>query len=482
MQAHRPIRIAFVALGCAKNLVDSEKMLGQLVEAGAEITADQDDADVIIINTCGFLNAARTEAHEAIIEAVGHKHSGRCQRVVVAGCLVVVAGCLVQRDGEKLLKAIPGIDALVGVHMRDEVVRAVLKGADSLKKSSRRKIRKHKPSNQTPKPDLFLGDYHPYVALDNVRLRLTPRHYSYLRVSEGCDQQCTFCTIPMIRGPMHSKPPEIILAEARELIGDGMVELNLIGQDTTSYGKDIHYQPGLAGLLYELNKLDGLHWIRLLYAYPTVLTDQIIDAVAECERVVKYIDIPLQHINNRILKAMLRRVSRSETEQLIQRIRDRIPDVAIRTTFIAGFPGETEAEFEELLEFVRETKFSALGVFPYSHEPETAAANVPGALPDEVKQARADAIMEVQQKIAFTQAADRVGDEFEVLIDQPVAQGQFAGRHAGQGPEVDSITYVLSDGVIPGQFIRVRCEASQDYDLIATPIEGILTHERPSNA
>lgn len=449
------LRIGVVSLGCAKNLVDSEKMLGQLAEHGAVITPDDTDADVIVINTCGFLEASRQEAHEMIAEAVDRKRSGRCRKVVVAGCLV-------QRDGQALLDAVPGIDALVGVHQRDDVVTAVFKDAPKPKKKQR------------PMPDLYLSDYHPYVALDTARLRLTPRHYAYLRISEGCDQKCTFCTIPSIRGAMHCKPPEIILREARELIDDGTVELNLIGQDTTSYGRDVGYAPGLAGLLRELNALDGAQWIRLLYVYPTDFTDEMIDTIAECEHVVPYIDIPLQHINDRVLKAMHRRVTRAETETLLTKLRERIPGVAIRTTLIAGFPGETDAEFEELMDFVEDFRFDALGVFPYSLEPDTPAGRMKDQLPEEVKAGRADAIMRLQQEIAFEDAAQRAGRFFDVLIDQPVAQGQFAGRHKGQAPEVDAVTYVLSDQVRPGQIVRGLCEGSQEYDLIVRPTDAIL--------
>lgn len=455
----KPVRVAFVALGCAKNLVDSEKMLGQLAEAGAVITADAQDADVIVVNTCGFLEASRTEAHEAICEAIDQKRTGRCRRVVVAGCLV-------QRDGEKLLEAVPGIDALVGVHERDSIVRASLGDAESTPRRPK--------SSRTRLPDLYLGEYHPYVALDVARLRLTPRHYAYLRISEGCNQRCTFCTIPAIRGPMHSKPLPMVLAEARELISDETLELNLIGQDTTSYGADIDFKPGLAGLLREMDRLDGVRWIRLLYVYPSVLTDEIIDAVADCERIVKYIDIPLQHINDRMLKAMHRRVTRAQTERLLEKLRRHIPGVAVRTTFISGFPGETEAEFQELLDFVRQAGFSAVGVFPYSLEPETPAGRMKGQLPTTEKQARANAIMEVQQETAFRQAQEQVGKFFNVLIDSRVRAGQYAGRHAGQAPEVDAVTYVLSRQVRPGQFVRTLCQAAQGYDLIARPTDAIL--------
>ncbi|MFQ5494987.1 MAG: MiaB/RimO family radical SAM methylthiotransferase, partial [Phycisphaerae bacterium] len=336
----RPTRVAFVALGCAKNLVDSEKMLGQLAQHGCLVAADESDADAVVINTCGFLEASREEADGVIREAVQRKARGEVRRVVVAGCLV-------QRDGASLLDRIDGIDALVGVHNRDDIVRAVL-GSDN--------------GGGARPVDLFLGDYHAFTQLDNARLRITPRHYAYLRISEGCDQKCTFCTIPSIRGPMHCKPPEVVEAEARELVADGAVEINLIGQDTTSYGLGHdRFDGGLAGLLRRLDEVDGLEWIRLMYVYPTVLTDDILDAIVDSRRICHYLDIPLQHINDRVLKAMHRRIDRAETLRLLARLRDRIPDVTLRTTLIAGFPGESEAEFQELLDFVRDFRFDALG-------------------------------------------------------------------------------------------------------------------------
>jgi len=453
-----PVKVAFVALGCAKNLVDSERMLGQLLEAGAVITADEADAEVIVINTCGFLEASREEAHQVIREAIRRKRRGRCRRIVVAGCLV-------QRDGTALLEAFPQIDALVGVHNRDDIARAVLAAPPP-----------HRKKGPRSAPDLYLGDYHPYVALDTARLRLTPRPYAYLRISEGCNQRCTFCTIPAIRGPMHGKPPEIVLAEARELIADGAVELNLIGQDTTSYGEDIGYEDGLAGLLRKLNGLAGVRWIRLMYAYPSVLTDRIIDAIAECEHVVKYVDLPLQHINDRMLRAMHRRVTRRQTEALLTALRTRIPGIAIRTTFITGFPGETDAEFEELLAFVREVRFDALGVFAYSREPDTPAGRMKDQVPEAVKRERADILMAAQQEIAFAKAAEQVGRTFEVLIESAPAAAENSGRlrrarHAGQAPEVDSVTFVEGADCAPGEFVRVRCSGTRDYDLIARPVE-----------
>jgi len=449
----RPRTVAFVSLGCAKNLVDSEKMLGQLAEAGCAVAADESDADVIVINTCGFLEAARSEADAVIREAVGRKGNGRTRRVVVAGCLV-------QRDKEALLHRIKGVDALVGVNNRDDIVRAVL--GESKPKRSRA-------------TDVYLSDYHPFTQIDTARLRLTPRHYAYLRISEGCDQKCTFCTIPSIRGRMHCKPPSVILAEARELIEDGAVEISLIGQDTTSYGLgEDRFDAGLAGLLRQLDGLEGIRWIRLMYVYPSVLSDDMIDAIAGSEHVCNYIDVPLQHVNDRVLKAMHRRIDRRTTVGLLDKLRQRIPDVTIRTTMIAGFPGETDAEFEELLAFIREFHFDALGVFPYSLEPETPAGRMAGQLPEAVKQQRVDALMRAQQEVAFGLADARIGSCFEVLVDGRADTGAAVGRHAGQAPTVDAVTNVEGCGAFPGQFVSVRCTGRDGYDLTAVPTRVAL--------
>ncbi|UCE60971.1 MAG: 30S ribosomal protein S12 methylthiotransferase RimO [Phycisphaerales bacterium] len=441
-------RVAFVSLGCAKNTVDSEKMLGQLAEAGCLITADVSDADIVVINTCGFLQAARLEADGLIREAVEAKARGHLKRIVVAGCLV-------QRDKEQILDRIEGIDAIVGVNNRDDIVRAVLGSGQ------------REPG---PGADIFLCDYHPFTQLDTARLRITPRHYAYLRISEGCDQKCTFCTIPAIRGRMHCKPPGVILDEARELASDGAVEINLIGQDTTSYGlgADV-FDGGLAGLLRRLDRVDGIEWIRLMYAYPSVLSDEIVDAIAECEKVCNYIDLPLQHISDRVLKAMGRRIDRAATERLLRRIRERLPDVTVRTTLIAGFPGETDEDFKELKEFIREYRFAALGVFPYSMEPDTPAGRMDKQIPEGVKQQRVEELMLAQQEIAFELAQQQVSKRFEVLVDEKVGKDMARGRHEGQAPDVDSATYIEGCRARPGQFVRVQCVGREEYDLVAKP-------------
>jgi len=440
--------VGFVSLGCAKNLVDSEVMLAHLAEAGCAVTAELADADVIVVNTCGFLAAARDEALDAINQAVQFRQTGRCRRVVVVGCLV-------QRDGEQLRQAVPGVDALLGVNQREQLVQAVL--------------------DTDPQPEPAANDRVcvPMPA-DTARLRLTPRNYAYLRIGEGCDQRCTFCTIPAIRGPMRSKPLQVVLDEARELIADGAVELDLIAQDTTAYGRDVGYQPGTAGLLRQLNDLKGVAWIRLMYAYPRLFDDALVDALVECERVVNYVDLPLQHINDRILRQMGRRVTRRDIEDLLATLRERMPDIALRTTLIAGFPGETDADFQEVLDFVRDVRFDALGVFTYSREPETPAARLPDHMPETVKQDRLDALMQTQQTIAFAKADAMIGRRMDLLVERPDFHGNLIARHAGQAPEVDSVVRLVDPPDPPGPFLHAECFAREGYDLIARPTQGML--------
>jgi len=428
--------VALVSLGCPKNLVDSEKMLAELAQGGCVVAAPMDDADVIVINTCGFLSAARDESLEAIREALAQKRAGRARRVVVAGCLV-------NRDAERLYTLAPGIDAIVGVNNRGDLLRAV-KGGGKL---------------------TMINPRHSGPSDDSGRFRLTARHTAYLRISEGCSRRCTFCTIPRIRGPFRSKPPRQVLAEARELIRDGTVELNVIGQDTTGYGRDLDGGATLVSLLRSLDALDGAAWVRLMYAHPRGFTDAVIDAVAECPRVVPYVDLPLQHISDGILERMGRCVRRSDIEKLLRRLRSRVEDVAVRTTFIVGFPGESDEEFAELLGFVTAQRFDALGVFEYSPEEGTIAASMPRRVPDDVKAQRAEAIMLAQQEIAFAAGAARVGQSVEVLIDGADSEGRCVGRHRGQAPEIDGVCYVAGSHA-PGRFVSARVVASDGYDLI----------------
>jgi ribosomal protein S12 methylthiotransferase len=463
--------VAFVSLGCPKNLVDSERMLGLLANDGLAITPDASKADAIVINTCGFLEASKTESLQEIQQAVDLKKTGKCQRVIVAGCLV-------QRHKTRLLADAPGIDRLVGVFDREHIVRAV-----------------RGESNPAQDHGHFLGKYHdlsrelaaeagqistgpatktnrlPVFEDDRARLRLTPRHYAFLRISEGCNQGCAFCTIPSIRGPMRSKPVENILAEARELAADGAVELNLIGQDTTSYGTDIGYAPGLGGLLSTLDRqLKDVAWLRLMYAYPSCFTDEMIKTLADSDRVVKYIDMPLQHINDQMLHVMKRRVTRKQIETLLAKLRKWIPGIAIRTTFIAGSPGETDTQHDELVNFVNEFGFDMMGVFPYSPEPGTPMGRREDQIPEKVRAARLEELMLTQQEVAFAKAQKKIGSRVEVLIDRRASaepEDGWIGRTAAQAPDIDSITRVTEADLHQGQLVATEIIESDGYDLVA---------------
>jgi len=473
-----PPTVAFVSLGCPKNLVDSEKMLGLLAEDGVVPVSDERDAEAIVINTCGFLEASKQESLEVIAEAAERKRRGELKRIVVAGCLV-------QRHRAKMLEWCPEIDALIGVFDRDRIVEAVRGeraprrdlGADVAVYSS---IAANDTIAQQHRGPAERG----YHESDAARLRLTPRHYAYLRVSEGCNQNCSFCTIPSIRGKMRSKPIERLLAEAAELMRDGAFELNLIGQDTTSYGEDVDYAGGLAGMLTALNDHAASHggaWLRLMYAYPSCFTDEMIDAIAALPHVVKYIDMPLQHISDRVLDSMKRRTSRALIETLLHKLRDRIDGLAIRTTFITGYPTETEAEHGELLEFIESFGFDNLGVFGYSPEPGTPAGSLHsggGAVDDEAIAERYEQIMLAQQRIVFERNARLASDgaQFDVLIDG-LGEGEagedhtlYVGRTCQQAPEIDGVTFVRSaQPLSPGELVRCTIVEAAEYDLVARP-------------
>lgn len=471
--------VAFVSLGCPKNLVDSERMLGLLAEDGLTITPHAAEADAIVINTCGFLEASKTESLQAIRDAIDMKHAGRCKRVVVAGCLV-------QRHKTKLLSEVPQVDRLVGVFDREHIVEAV-RGKENPRQEHGHYLGKYHDLSRELAAQLDTstgerGDAEkfretktnrlPVFEDDRARLRLTPRHYAYLRISEGCNQGCAFCTIPSIRGLMRSKPIEQILAEAKELAADGAVELNLIGQDTTSFGSDIGYGAGLSGLLRTLDKeLKDVHWLRLMYAYPSCFTDEMIRTIADASRVVKYIDMPLQHINDQILTRMKRRVTRRQIETLLEKLRQWVPGIAIRTTFIAGSPGETDAQHQELVKFVKEFGFEMMGVFPYSPEPGTPMGRMDGQIPDDVKQQRVEELMLTQQEVAFARAKSQIGRTMDVLIDRPAgrdAEDGYVARGHSQAPDIDSVTFVQShEKLHPGQIVNVKVTGFQTYDLVA---------------
>jgi ribosomal protein S12 methylthiotransferase len=461
---------AFVSLGCPKNLVDSEKMLGTLALDGYTLVSEPDGADFVIVNTCGFIEQSRAESKAVIREMLDLKKAGGTKGVIVAGCLP-------QRLGPALLDELPEIDHIVGVFGRDEINRV----ADHLVGGAREQRELFRPA--------------PIKAMDDrARLRITPRHYAYLKISEGCDRTCTFCSIPKMRGKHVTKPIEMVLAEAKELANDGVRELNLVAQDTTYYGLDLYGRLRLSELLREIEQIDGIDWIRLLYLYPINFTDELIDTIANSPKILPYLDMPLQHINDQVLRRMQRRATQAQTIELVQKLRERVPNLVLRTTFITGFPGETDAQFEELKQFVIDTEFERMGVFTYSLEPGTPAVKLDGHLPEEVKEARRDELMAVQQEIAFNYGDSLVGYELDVLIDEqlegePGAFGEpgasapgvsvFSGRAFCDAPEIDGVVYVAGENLQPGQMVPVQILERRDYDLVG---EAAGTEERRDNS
>ncbi len=437
---------SFVSLGCPKNLVDSERMLGLLAQDGYTLVPDADRADLVIINTCGFIDAARQESLGVIREMIDRKKDGRLKGVVVAGCLA-------EREKEALLEQVPEVDGIVGVFGREEIARVADRIMGGL--HDQRSIFRPAPVRAQD---------------DTARLRVTPRHLAYLKVSEGCDRLCTFCAIPYMRGKHVTKPIEAVVKEARELAADGVRELNLVAQDMTYYGIDLYGKPRLADLLRALEDIEGIDWVRVLYNYPMYFSDELYDALAGCSKVIPYLDMPLQHINDVMLKRMNRKHSRAETEAIIGRLRETLPGLVLRTTFIVGFPGETDEQFAELEEYVKATKFERLGVFPYSFEADTPAAKLPGHLADEVKAERRDRIMAAQQPIAFAFNASLVGRELDVLLDGPSDRGEgvWIGRTYADAPDVDGVAFVQGPGLQPGDLVTARIVGSEGYDLVAT--------------
>lgn len=438
---------AFVSLGCPKNLVDSERMLGLLQLDGYKLVQDPDGADFVIVNTCGFIERARAESFSAIDEMLELKQAGRTKGVIVSGCLA-------ERQKEDLLAERPGIDALVGVFGREHVTKVADRLVGNLEEQ--RLIFQPAPIRALP---------------DTNRLRITPRHFAYLKISEGCDRLCTFCAIPKMRGKHASKPIENVIAEAQELARDGVRELIVVAQDTTYYGKDIYGEPRLAELLRQLDQVEGIEWIRLMYFYPMYITDELVDVIAGGKKILPYIDMPLQHAADGMLRRMSRRVTRSETEALLDKLRSKIPNLTIRTTFITGFPGETDEHFAELCDFVRQQRFQRAGVFTYSLEPDTPAALLPDHLPDEVKETRRDELMEIQQQIAFEHNDALVGKTLDVILDQPVPDQKnvWLGRSVGDAPDVDGLVFVTGQKkhkLKAGDIVPTQIVATQDYDLI----------------
>jgi ribosomal protein S12 methylthiotransferase len=432
-------------------------MLGKLTQAGYALTPDADGADVVVINTCGFIEPARQESLAVIREMLELKQQGRVGAVVVAGCLA-------ERKGEELLQEVPGIDHLVGVFGREEI-------SDVLDRT----LAPH-PLPLSPGGRGVRGEgeqrslFRPAPVRaweDTARLRITPRHYAYLKISEGCDRLCTFCAIPGMRGKHVTKPIEEVVREARELAADGVRELILVAQDTTYYGTDLYGRVRLAELLRELDRVDGIEWIRVLYAYPIHFTDELIETLASAKKVLPYLDLPLQHINDRVLRRMQRRVDRLATEELLARLRGAIPGLVLRTTFIVGFPGETEQEFEELVAFVRQARFERAGVFPYSFEPGTPATRLDGHLPEEAKAERRDRLMQAQQEVAFAWTAAQVGKEIETIVDgpDPDVPNHVLARSQADAPDIDCVVRVKGKNLHAGDLVRVKVTAADGYDL-----------------
>ena len=439
-------RYCFVSLGCPKNLVDSEKMLGTLALDGYTLVSEPEGADFVIVNTCGFIESSRQESKAVIREMLDLKRAGKTKGVIVAGCLP-------ERSGSGLLDELPEIDHIVGVFGRDEINRV----ADHLIGGAREQRELFRPA--------------PIKAMDDTaRLRITPRHFAYLKISEGCDRTCTFCAIPKMRGKHVTKPMEMVIAEARELAKDGVKELNLVAQDTTYYGLDLYGEVRLAELLKELEQVDGIEWIRLMYLYPIHFTEPLIDTIAGSRKIIPYLDMPLQHINDQMLKRMQRRVGRARRVELLGKLRERVPNLVMRTTFIVGFPGETEEQFAELKEFVQEARFERMGVFTYSLEPGTPAVKLDGHLPEEVKDRRRDELMALQQEIAFEFGDSLVGYELDALLDEQLEEGLWLGRTYADAPEIDGNIVVSGEGLELGQFVPVEIVARDGYDWIGEAV------------
>ena len=466
------MKIGFVSLGCPKNLVDGEVMLGIAQQAGHEITNESANADVLVVNTCAFIDKAKQESIDAILEMAEVKKQG-------AGRRLVVTGCLAERYRDELKKEIPEIDAVLGTGEVDQILAALgnpLPVARSPLPAGPVPLtffRKDPANSDLRTANSGLPTY--LYDAETPRLITTPKHFAYVKVAEGCDYTCAFCIIPTLRGKFRSRDAQSIVREARAMAARGVKELLLISQDTTFYGIDKGERGALARLLRELNAVEGLEWIRLLYLYPTTITDDVLAVMAECEKVCRYIDLPLQHASASVLKRMRRPGDRKTYDKLLDRIRRTVPDVTLRTTFIVGFPGETDAEFAELEQFVSDIEFDHVGAFTYSHEEGTRAFGTTDDVPAAVKRKRRNSLMARQKKIVARAQKSRIGKEVRVLIDGPSPEHELVlqGRLEGQAPEIDPLV-ILTDCdpslYTAGDLINARIVGSRDYDLVAAPI------------
>jgi ribosomal protein S12 methylthiotransferase len=477
LTSHMKPKVGMISLGCAKNLVDAEIMLGSVLERGMEVTSSAEDADVLVINTCAFIDSAKEESIDAILEA--HQQRGLHKR---ANQRLIVSGCLSQRFAHELRKAMPEVDVFIGLDQVRELGTVV----ERVLQKHRTPNAEHRTSNadnsafgvnsdwNLPALD-FVSPRSTYIPdYDTPRFRLTPPHSAYLKIAEGCNHPCSFCVIPQMRGRHRSRTPESVLTEIRALVAEGVREVNLISQDTTYYGMDLWTEKAgprqpvdsargltLASLLREIERIDGEFWIRLLYTHPAHWSDELIATMAECRHVARYIDIPLQHIDESMLRRMRRETSRAHIETLIAKLRAGIPGVALRTTFIVGFPGETDTEFETLLDFIERTRFERLGIFKYSREGGSRAAKMPGQISAKVKNERHRRAMTLQQKIAHEIAAAKIGNNLRLLVDQP-----FVARSEADAPDVDARVLLSQPGPV-GEFITQEIEGARGYDLLA---------------
>src|SRR5437870_2983991 len=457
----RKPKVGMISLGCAKNLVDAEIMLGSVLQRGMEITSRPEDADVLVVNTCAFIDSAKEESIEAILEA--HQQRGLTGR---PDQKLVVSGCMSQRFAKELRHEMPEVDAFVGL---DQIAQlgAIVEDVLAKRPALNGEDDEIGPAFANTRPT-YIPDY------DTPRFRLTPAHFAYVKIAEGCNHPCSFCVIPQMRGKHRSRTPESVLAEIRGLVSESVREINLISQDTTYYGMDLWprkagprqpvdstRRPTLAALLRETQDIEGESCVRLRYTHPAHWSDELIETIAQCDKVARYVDIPLQHIDDSMLGRMRRETSRAHTENLIHRLRTGVPGVTLRTTFIVGFPGETDGEFTSLLDFIRRIRFERLGIFKYSQEEGSRAAKMPRQIPAKIKNARYRAAMLLQQQIAHEIAREKVGRELKLLVDQP-----HIARSEGDAPDVDA-RVVLSEAARVGEFIRCRISGSRGYDLLA---------------
>lgn len=442
------MKLLFVSLGCDKNLVDSEDMLGVLTRAGHEIVDDENEAEAIIINTCCFIHDAKEESVETILEMAEYKKAGTCK-------VLIVTGCMAQRYKQEIIEEIPEVDAVLGTTSYGEILKAVEEAVAGRHYQEYRDI------------DYLVPD-------QGKRVLTTGGHFAYLKIAEGCDKHCTYCIIPKLRGKFRSVPMERLVRQAEDLAAQGVKELILVAQETTLYGKDLYGEKSLHRLLKELCKIKGIRWIRILYCYPEEIYDELIQTMKEEPKICHYLDLPIQHASDAVLKRMGRRTTRKELTEKVQKLRKEIPDIVLRTTLITGFPGETEEDNETLMEFVDEMEFDRLGVFTYSAEEDTPAASMEGQIPEEVKEERRDALMELQQEVSYDKGTERIGQELLVMIEGKVSgESAYIARTYGDAPKVDGYIFVQTgELLVTGDFAKVRVTGAMEYDLI-----GVLADE-----